>query len=127
MILLDTNSLIWVLSGSPSLGDDAKQRLVTSTRPHFSAVSVLEMAIKRAIGKLQVPPDPRGSALSAGLHDLPFTSQHAAGVDGFPELARHDPFDRMLLAQAEVEGMHLLTSDRVLLGLGLDWVIDSRA
>ncbi|MDN5796628.1 MAG: hypothetical protein L0H79_12845 [Intrasporangium sp.] len=57
---------------------------------------------------------------------MPFHASHAKEVGRFAALAHHDPFDRMLLAQASAEGMRFLTSDAVLLGLGLDWVVDAR-
>ena len=53
------------------------------------------------------------------------TPEHTAGLVRFPELVGHDPFDRILMAQALVEQIPLLTADRILLGLGLDWVLDA--
>lgn len=69
---------------------------------------------------------PAEAAHRAGLRELPFRERHAVTMSQFPQLARHDPFDRMLLAQAQAEDLMLLTSDRVLLGLGHDWVVDAR-
>lgn len=79
----------------------------------------------------RVPPLPpqvdlRGEVERAGLTELPFRASHAEEVGRLPALARHDPFDRMLLAQASAEGMRFLTSDAALLGHGLDWVVDTR-
>lgn len=65
--------------------------------------------------------------VSAGLAELPLTTTHGATVANFPALLRHDPFDRMLLAQAHVEGMPLLIADRVLLAAAPDLTIDARA
>lgn len=63
---------------------------------------------------------------AAGLGELPFTARHARMMLGEPGLACHDPFDRLLVAQAEGEGADLLTSDRTLLGLGKPWIYDAR-
>lgn len=59
--------------------------------------------------------------------ELPLASRHANALREEPELARHDPFDRFLLAQSFADGMPLLTADHVLLELGRTWVHDARA
>lgn len=124
-ILLDTNALLWVLAGHEALGPTARKRLVTSGPVHFSAVSVLEITIKEMLGRLEVPGEVSGDAQRAGLVELPFRAHHASGLTEFPALARHDPFDRMLLAQAHRDRLLLLTSDRLLLDLDLEWVVDA--
>ncbi|MGC0142076.1 type II toxin-antitoxin system VapC family toxin [Pseudactinotalea sp. Z1732] len=125
-VLLDTNPLLWVLAGDPQLGTGARAHLTTSTSPRFSSASVLEITIKQMLGRLEVPGEVAGAAAAAGLVELPFRSHHASGLEEFPDLARHDPFDRMLLSQARHEDLLLLTSDRQLLELGIDRVIDAR-
>lgn len=62
-----------------------------------------------------------------GFALLDVTAEHAEGLRGFPELVRHDPFDRLIIAQAVTEGLTLITADRVLLDLGRDFVVDARA
>lgn len=125
MILLDTNALLWLLEDAPLLTERAR-RLIAATTTHFSAVSVMETSIKMTLGKLP----PRGSvalaAATAGLRELPLTAEHAEAITSFPDLARHDPFDRMLLAQTRTEGMRLLTSDRRLLAAAPELTIDAR-
>lgn len=125
-MLLDSHSVLWVLSGSDRLGPSARRSLEASTA-HVSAASVWELTIKSMLGKVDVP-----HKLSAVLEDegfllLDVRAEHAEAMREFPELARHDPFDRLLIAQAHVERIGLLTADRVLLGLGRGDVVDARA
>lgn len=125
-MLLDTNALLWVLTDDPRLGSQARERLVDGRQVYFSSVSILEITIKEMLGRLDMPADPAVAATSLGLTELPFSSAHARELHAFPDLARHDPFDRMLLAQATTERVNLLTSDRVLLNLALTWVDNAR-
>ena len=60
-----------------------------------------------------------------GLALLSITAEHAEATRDFPELARHDPFDRLLVAQASRAGLRLLTADQTLLGLGRDFITDA--
>lgn len=127
MILLDTNALLWVYEGNDRLGAAAAGRL-GSDRVHFSSVSVMEIVIKNMLGRLTLPGDDRFPAIftESGLRELAFTSEHATAMLLDETLSRHDPFDRMLLAQARVERSVLVTSDRTLLGLGMPWILDAR-
>ena len=84
-----------------------------------------ELTIKAMLGRLDVPAGLAGRAEEQGMAVLPVTAEHAEGLRGFPELARHDPFDRLLVAQASVGALRLLTADAVLLALGRDFVIDA--
>lgn len=124
-LLLDTNALLWLLSDDPRLEERARRR-ITGAPGWFSAVSILEVTIKVMLGRLHVPQPVAQAARAAGLQEMAFTAAHAQGLTRFPAMARHDPFDRMLLAQADAEERWLLTADRALLGLGLDLVIDAR-
>ena len=115
-LLLDTHFVIWAVSFDvPS----RKARMMTpdaSQAKCVSVVSVWEIAIKIAHGKLvqHRPLDEAvGDLLDAGARLLPVTLAHAAHVLPDPPVTR-DPFDRMLLAQCDVEGMRLLTVDRAL-------------
>lgn len=129
MILLDTNALLWVLHADDQLGSQARRHLDEAPVVYYSSISVSELTIKSMIGRLSLPGGDRFPAIfaDAGLRELPFTSTHAAGMLRFPALARHDPFDRMILAQADTERLRLLTSDRTLLSLGQTWILDARA
>lgn len=125
-LLLDTNAFLWMLSGSERLGLRSRALVSGSAPVYASAVCVLEIATKEMLGRLQVPEPAAKAAQRAGLLELAFRSHHAAALQKFPQPARHDPFDRMLLAQALADDLVLLTSDSTLLGLGKEWVVDAR-
>jgi PIN domain nuclease of toxin-antitoxin system len=115
-LLLDTHLLLWAAGKPEQLSPVAR---VLLDDPHneliFSAVSLWEIAIKRGLGRNDFSVDPR--LLRRGLFDngyteLPISSEHAVAVDGLP-LIHKDPFDRILVAQAMVEGVVLLTADSI--------------
>lgn len=111
---MDTHVLLWAALDSPRLGERATA-VVSDERNDlsFSAASVWEVAIKAALSRSDFHIDvPRFAGLlaAAGYHELPVTSAHAVRVTTLPLLHR-DPFDRLLVAQAAVEGMTLLTRD----------------
>lgn len=87
----------------------------------------MEIVIKHMLGRLALPggdtfPTP---FVESGLAEVAFTGEHAAAMQADTALPRHDPFDRMLLAQARVERALLMTSDRTLLGFGEQWILDA--
>jgi PIN domain nuclease of toxin-antitoxin system len=75
--------------------------------------------------RLSVPADLSARLTDQGLELLSITAEHAEAIRDFPELVRHDPFDRLLVAQASRAGLQLLTADRVLLDLGRDFIFDA--
>ncbi len=79
------------------------------------------------IGKLDAPTHCRQMIEEAGDLPLAFSPEAADELRAFPSLARHDPFDRMLLAQARSENLKLLTADTLLLNLNLPFIADARA
>ena len=116
-LLLDTHILLRAArgvdlgAGLRRLLEDPANRLV------FSAASIWEIAIKSGLGRpdFDVPSGVfRRSLLEAGYEELPVTGAHAAALQGLPPLHR-DPFDRMLVAQALVESLTLVTADRTIL------------
>jgi PIN domain nuclease of toxin-antitoxin system len=125
MLLLDSQTLLWVLDDSPRLGKQARATISAATRVHVSAATVWELTIKAMLGKLTVPAHLAKRLSDQGLLMLSVTAEHAEGIRDFPELVRHDPFDRLLVAQARHTGLPLLTSDRVLLGLGRAFILDA--
>lgn len=127
MILLDSQAAVWVLLDDPRLGPAARHKIAGSAAVHVSAASVWELTIKSMLGKIDLPEGLVGRIAAQGLAVLPVAGEHAEGLQGFPELVRHDPFDRLIIAQAAAEGMTLITADRVLLGLGRDFVVDAAA
>ncbi len=113
-LLLDTHILLWVLAGARQLGRDARGRIDAAEEVHISSVSLWEATIKAATGKLKVDLDELDERLAAnGFLQLPVTWTHVRQLHHLPMLHR-DPFDRVLVAQAISEPLHLLTHDAVL-------------
>ncbi len=114
-VLLDTHAFLWWISDSPELSDAAREAIADQRNaPIFSAVSGWEIAIKAGLGKLELPDSPAkfvNEQLSQNnLEVLPIHSRHALGVYGLPDHHR-DPFDRLLVSQAVVEKLPILTAD----------------
>ena len=126
MLLLDSQALLWLLDDSPRLGPQARQAITSAQGVHVSAATVWELTIKTKLGKLSVPADLSKRLTAQGLVLLSITGEHAEAIRDFPELVRHDPFDRLLVAQASRAGLRLLSADQLLLGLGRDYIIDAR-
>ena len=121
-LLLDTHAALWFLGGDARLGDSAKRQLTDDTnRVLLSAAVVWEVAIKRSVGKLDVPEEYVALLLGAGVQALPVTVDHAAAVEGLPWHQR-DPFDRMLVAQASIEGAALVSHEDTLRQYGVTLV-----
>jgi PIN domain nuclease of toxin-antitoxin system len=117
-LLLDTHVLLWA-AGEPERLSPATRALIEAAEHElvFSSASVWEIAIKRSLGRADFVVDPRllrRGLLDNGYTELPITSEHALAVDALPPLHR-DPFDRILVAQATVEGMVLVTADPTVL------------
>lgn len=125
LLLLDSQAVLWLLDDSPRLGTRARQLISSATAVHVSAATVWELTIKAMLGKLSVPDKLVTRLAEQGLILLTITAEHAEGIREFPELIRHDPFDRLLVAQALHTGLRLITADRVLLGLDRAFVIDA--
>lgn len=109
--LLDTHVLLWWFGEPDRLGRDATAAIEAADRVVVSAASVWEAEIKRAKGKIRFPNDLRDQIQTAGFSTLSIASIHAERAARLP--AHHnDPFDRMLVAQAVIEGLTLVTADR---------------
>lgn len=93
---------------------------------HVSAATVWELTVKAMLGRLDVPAGLAARLVEEGFGVLDVTAVHAEALREFPELVRLDPFDRLIMAQAVAEGLQLVTADRMLLGLGRDFVVDAR-
>jgi PIN domain nuclease of toxin-antitoxin system len=112
-VLLDTQLLLWALGAPARLPLDAR-RIIREADVYVSAASIWEVSIKASLGKLRADPREVLAALEpAGFLALPIAGEHAARVVGLPPIHR-DPFDRLLVAQALVEPMRLLTDDATL-------------
>ncbi|WP_028922831.1 type II toxin-antitoxin system VapC family toxin [Pseudonocardia acaciae] len=125
MLLLDSQVVLWVLDDNPRLGADARNTIGSAPGVFVSAATVWELTIKSMLGKLSVPADLAGHLVEQGFAPLNVNAEDAEAIRDFPELARHDPFDRLLVAQAHRAGLSLLTADRVLLKLDRDFVVDA--
>ena len=119
-LLIDTHVLIWTLEGSSRLSARAKALLRDAEHEHWvSVASVWEIAIKSSIQKLKLSrplQELEQGIVGAGFRILDITIRHAAAVPDV-KLPHNYPFDRMLLAQCEVETLRLVTADLALLGL----------
>jgi len=126
-MLVDTNAVLWMYEDSERLGPTARDLITSAPAVYLSSVSIAEIAIKHQLGRLDLPggDDFPASLRAMGLRDLPLTAQHARDLHRLPELTRHDPFDRLLLAQAMADQIPLVTGDSKLLALGRDWIIDA--
>jgi PIN domain nuclease of toxin-antitoxin system len=118
-LLLDTHLLLWA-AGDPKRLSKAARVLIGDAENEllFSAASLWEITIKRSLERQDFQVDPRllrRALLDNGYSELPITSEHAVNVDSLPPTHK-DPFDRILVAQATVEGITLLTNDRGLRG-----------
>ena len=114
--LLDTHVLLRAAEGPDRLPPEALDLIENpATELVYSAVSIWEVAIENGLGRADFRVDPRllrRGLLEHGYTELPVTGTHAAAVDLLPPIHK-DPFDRLLVAQAQIEGMTLLTMDEV--------------
>lgn len=119
-LLLDTHILIWWLTDDRKLKKAARDIIADPRNEIFaSAVVVWEVAIKSALGRINVDVDEFEAALhDNGFEALPVSLQHAARVAHLPKIHR-DPFDRMLVAQASIEELRLVSHDRIFERYGL--------
>ena len=116
-VLLDTQLLLWALSAPARLPAPAR-RLIQDADVYVSAASIWEISVKASLGKLRADPNEVLAALEpAGFLSLPIAGEHAARVASLPPVHR-DPFDRLLIAQALVEPMRLISTDGALQGYG---------
>lgn len=109
-LLLDTHVVLWGITGDATLGLEFLDRLRSDPDIFLSPVSLWEIAIKQATGKLAGPPDLAERVRGMGFRELPVTHTHAIAAGRLPPHHR-DPFDRMLVAQAATEGLTLATRD----------------
>ncbi len=113
-LLLDTHVYLWVVTGAPALKADARRLIERAEAVYVSAVSIWEVAIKSALGKIDADVAALAAAIEAsGFVELPVTAHHAAGVATLP-LHHPDPFDRLLVSQALTEPLRLVTADAAL-------------
>ncbi len=110
-LLVDTHVFLWWCADDRRLGAAERSALREEVNEvYLSAASVWEMNIKEALGRLRMPERVSAAALRLGFEPLPVTFEHAEATSRLPPLHR-DPFDRMLVAQARVESLTLVTRD----------------
>jgi PIN domain nuclease of toxin-antitoxin system len=116
--LLDTHVLLWWLTDAPQLPPHVRELLSDGDNElYFSAASCWEIAIKAGLGKIKLPAKPEifiANQLAANaIQSLPIAASHALHVFNLPNLHR-DPFDRILVAQSQLEGLPIITSDTII-------------
>lgn len=116
-ILLDTQLLLWIAEGSGKVSP-AASRFISDplNETTFSVASIWEVAIKNSKGLPNFQVDPsllRGSLLHNGFTEIAILGKHAIAVSTLPAIHK-DPFDRLIIAQAIVEGITLLTADKLI-------------
>lgn len=118
--LLDTHVALWLLEDSPRLGPLTRTWLNDRPRVFVSAASLGEIAIKRDLGKISAPAELPELVERSGLEWLPITPHDAWAAGSITGLPHRDPFDRLLVAQADLHSLTFATADRVLLAAELD-------
>ncbi len=113
-ILLDTHLFIWWLKDDPQLTKQARSIITNADIVYISSISIWEAAIKIQLKKINVDLQALIHAIdNEGFTELPLTAKQIIALNKLPNIHR-DPFDRMLIAQAISEPLHLLTSDTIL-------------
>jgi PIN domain nuclease of toxin-antitoxin system len=115
-LLLDTHVALWAITGSPKLPKRAREMIESpKSTVWISAVTVWEIAIKHSLGRGDMPVSSQDALRyfrDSGYRFLPIDPEHAAAIEDLP--AHHaDPFDRILVAQALMEPMRLITHDPI--------------
>lgn len=118
-LALDTHAFLWWLDDSPMLGKKARQAIADPANiVVLSAVVIWEIRIKEALGKLTISREFFDIAGSQGFEWLSITPQHANTVGDLP-MHHRDPFDRLLITQAWIEGLTIVTRDAIFEKYGL--------
>lgn len=112
-LLVDSHVALWWLESSDRLGPESRRLLESADEVFFSAVTPWELGIKRALGKLDFPDGLAGALVADGFTELAVSAAHSEVAANLPP-HHHDPFDRMLIAQAQIEVLVLMTADRAL-------------
>ena len=123
-LLLDAHVVIWWDSGSAKLGATARKTIRDAHTVYVSAASEWEVAIKSSLGKIRLDRTVLDAVQDAGFEPLPVSFHHARMIGRLKPIHK-DPFDRLLIATALVEGLTLVTADDVAGRYGID-VIDAR-
>jgi PIN domain nuclease of toxin-antitoxin system len=109
-VLLDTHAFLWWMAGDPLATDAADRIADPDSVVAVSAASAWEISIKRALGKLDLDGDVSEHVALENFVALPISLDHATAAGALPAHHR-DPFDRMIIAQAKIEGLTVVTRD----------------
>ena len=109
-LLLDSHVVLWWLAGDSNVGPETTAMILAADTVYFSPVTPWELGIKRSLGKIDFPDGLVREIVNAGLEEQPITSAHAEAAAAL-HLHHRDPFDRMLIAQAIVEGLPIVSRD----------------
>ena len=113
-LLLDTHAFVWCLSDVPRLAEGARNAIADPRNDVFvSAATGWEISVKRAKGRMTAPDNLLAMVEERGFIHLPLTFHHAEQAGNLP-MHHRDPVDRMLIAQAQAEGLVLVTRDAVI-------------
>lgn len=112
-LLVDSHVALWWLGDNTEMGPECRSKLEQASEVFFSAVTPWELGIKVALGRLSLPGDVTIALEASGFQALPITTAHAKRAPTLP-MHHRDPFDRMLVAQAQLEVLALVTADQVL-------------
>jgi PIN domain nuclease of toxin-antitoxin system len=123
-LLLDTNAMLWIAAGDPSVGDAVRAALDSADQVLFSVASLWEVAIKVSLQKLAPIPELAETFQAQGATRLGIEDPHLEILQTLPFLHR-DPFDRLIIAQAKSENLTVVTADRTFTRYGIP-VLDVR-
>lgn len=122
-LLLDTHTLIWVFGHNPTLSEAASEAIADGRNEVFvSAVTAWEIAIKRGLKKLELKGDYRRGLQLYRFTPLSVSTEHALAVEHLPQ-HHADPFDRLLIAQAQLETLTLVTRDERFADYGIKLIL----
>ncbi len=122
-LLVDTHAALWWLADDRRLSATAREAMAGAGEPLLSAGTLFEVSIKASLGKLEAPAEWAEELLAEGFALLPISLAHARAYRVLPYVeldgkALRDPFDRLLVVQAEVEGVPLVTRDPEIIAHG---------
>ncbi len=120
-LLADTHAALWWLADDPRLPENGRAAIAGSELPLIGAGTLMEVAIKASLGKLEIPSQ---ELLGQGFEVLPISPVHAAALRSLPFVEidgrpHRDPFDRLLVAQATVEKIPIVTRDPAIVAHGI--------
>ncbi|CAB4635522.1 unannotated protein [freshwater metagenome] len=125
MYLLDTSVVLAYILTPKRLGTKTMRLFQKPNQMIVCSVSIAEIYVKQMLGKLELESPIDTLVPDFGFRSSGFSLEMAMELPSLSGLVGHDPFDRMIAATAMATGSTLITSDRALLGLGFDWIVDS--